>query len=179
MASMDAEIMAMLRARERAERRRGVDPPRRRLTTEARVAYRAILNAPALQEVLRSMGGDVDILVHGYRATQHVLRRCAEEEGIETIDGRLFELEGGVAAHMPRHTLLAPAGEADEWMAEHLPHIAKEALPFLRADDPAALYFGCQVGELWSCGEDEDEEAQTAGGAVDGGATSPPRLVVD
>ena len=165
---MEREIARMLRAREDAERVRGNVPPRPRLSRDAVVEFRPLLNAPALQEITRTH--DVNIIVFDTRATQHVLKRC-QEQGIETMDARQFRLEGGMERWMPRHTLLAPKDDAKRWMEAHYPHILPMQLPWLLHDDPAALYHGCEVGEIWAA--DEVGDGEEFGGAF------PPRIVVE
>ena len=166
---MDREIDFMLRMREEAERVRGRVPPRPRLSRSAVVEFRPLLNAPALADIMKN--GTVHIVIFESRATQHVLKKCQEHD-IETIDARLFKLWGGMRQWMPRHTLLAPREEADEWMNQHYPRLKKDQLPWLLRDDPGARYHGAQVGEVWSVDTSSSDDEQH-GGAF------PPRIVVE
>lgn len=176
-----AQIRWMLAARGATESKRcrlrgGTIQPRRRLSEAARVVVRSVLNAPVLSEI--SGGKDrqddpsmaADIVVHAPgRATAHTVRRCGEL-GIEVWDRRYFELQGGFQSHAPVHELVALPEHAARFVQESMPGLTLDQMPHIRVDDPAARYFGAEVGELWQC--------DWADSGPDAASPFPPRRVV-
>ena len=161
------DVGAMLRYRESAELRRCQESgrkPRRRMTRDAVVEWRGVLNAPVFSEVSSALNGVDILIVEDGRATAPTARKCTSH-GIEMFDSRCFRLPGGFAAHCPEHRLVATAAAARDYVAEHFRGLTLEHMPRMQSDDPGARYFGAEPGELWH---------------VDGGDPGlfPPRLVV-